>query len=173
MKIIFLDFDGVINNWNNFYGVDENNAHVLKEIIEKTGAKVVATTSNKYSFQSDSTVNISNTNFFKICLMLKELGIEIDDVTPMVGRDKSLEIKGYLKAHPEAESYVILDDEIVSGEFIEHQVYLDLYRGLQPEHILPAINILNGILEFYPKDYDIKETMEKRLIRINQYYNKN
>ncbi len=31
MNIIFLDFDGVINNWNHFYGVDINNTKILKK----------------------------------------------------------------------------------------------------------------------------------------------
>ena len=34
MKCIFLDFDGVINNWNHFTGVSEDNARVLKHIIK-------------------------------------------------------------------------------------------------------------------------------------------
>ncbi len=29
MKIIFLDFDGVINNWNNFYGYDSKPGFLL------------------------------------------------------------------------------------------------------------------------------------------------
>ena len=51
MKVIFLDFDGVINNWNNFDGVDINNVLPLLEIVKITDAKIVATSSNKYSFQ--------------------------------------------------------------------------------------------------------------------------
>ena len=51
MKVIFLDFDGVINNWNNDFIVDYDNVKYLLEIIRDTDAKIVATSSNKYSFQ--------------------------------------------------------------------------------------------------------------------------
>lgn len=43
MKVIFLDFDGVINNWDNFDGVDYNNVSRLIKIINSTGAVIVAT----------------------------------------------------------------------------------------------------------------------------------
>ena len=34
MKVIFLDFDGVINNWDVYDGVDVNNVRILKQIID-------------------------------------------------------------------------------------------------------------------------------------------
>ena len=46
MKCIFLDFDGVINNWYHFDGVSIENAMILKKIIELSDAKIIATTSN-------------------------------------------------------------------------------------------------------------------------------
>ena len=33
LKIIFLDFDGVINNWDCFDGVSIDNAIILKKIL--------------------------------------------------------------------------------------------------------------------------------------------
>lgn len=51
MKYIFLDFDGVINNWYQMEGVSIDNAMILRQIIELTNAKITATTSNKYNFQ--------------------------------------------------------------------------------------------------------------------------
>ena len=41
------------------------------------------------------------------------------------------------------------------------------------EHIKPVLSILNGKLGFYPKNYNIKETPEQKLIRINRHYNQN
>lgn len=35
----------------------------------------------------------------------------------------------------------------------------------------PALDILNGRLGFYPKDYNRDETDKERLERINEYYN--
>lgn len=51
MKIIFLDLDGVLNNWYHPELIDKKNALVLKKILELSKAKVVLTSSNKYSFQ--------------------------------------------------------------------------------------------------------------------------
>lgn len=47
MKQIFLDFDGIINNWYQMKGVSLENAIILKQIIDLTDAKIVATTSNR------------------------------------------------------------------------------------------------------------------------------
>ena len=76
---------------------------------------------------------------------------EIYELTPYVDANRTLEIKKYLKEH-EIEQYVILDDELIGEELQEHQVFLDLYQGLQEEHIIPTINILNGNLGFYPSN---------------------
>ena len=43
-------------------------------------------------------------------------------------------------------------------------------KGLQLEHIKPALDILNGKLGFYPKYFDKSETPEEKSIRINKYY---
>lgn len=64
MKVIFLDFDVVINNWDNFNGVDFKNVERLLKIINVTGAKIVATTSNKYDFQVHL-MNFEDTNYFR------------------------------------------------------------------------------------------------------------
>jgi len=34
MKVIFLDFEGVIDNWQHLASVDEKNAKVLKKIVD-------------------------------------------------------------------------------------------------------------------------------------------
>ena len=102
---------------------------------------------------------------------LNELGIQIHDLTPFVDTNRTLEIKKYIEEH-QIEQYVILDDELIEEELQEHQVFLDLYRGLQEEHIIPALNILNGNLGFYPPNYDRNETPEELNYRINSYYSK-
>ena len=172
MKYIFLDFDGVINNWDHFEGVATNNAMILKKIVDISQAKVVVTTSNKYELQRYNNVDYYKSNLYNTYIKpLNDLGIKIYDLTPMVDSDKTLEIKKYIEDH-EIEQYVILDDELIGKELQEHQVIVELYRGLQEEHIIPTINILNGILGLYPSDYDRNETPEEWLYRINEYHNK-
>ena len=170
MKVIFLDFDGVINNWDHFETIDINSVMILKYIQEQTNSFIVATTSQKYSFQKNHNTSFKETNFYKICSLLKKLGITINDVTPLVKGNRFLEIKEYLNSHKNITEYLILDDEYIDDSLKDHQVLIDLYNGLQKEHIIPSINILNGILGFYPKDYDTKMSKEEVLVRINNYH---
>lgn len=172
MKIIFLDFDGVINNFNHFDGIDYNNVKYLLEIIKLTDAKIVVTSSNKYVFQRNNDIDYRNTTFFEYVKTLNDYGVEIFDVTPYAEGKRELEINMYLKVHPEIEQFLILDDEYVSDKFREHQVFLDLYNGICDEHVKPAVDILNGMLGFYPKDFDFNETIEERMVRINLYHSK-
>lgn len=171
MKVIFLDFDGVINNWNNFDGVDINNVLPLLEIIKLTGAKIVATSSNKYSFQANG-VKYDNSRYSYYVSELKELGIDIFAITPYVDGNREREIIKYLEDHPEIKEFLILDDDYVINSLKEHQVFLDLYRGITKEHVEPSVSILNGKLGFYPHDFNFDETLEQRNIRINQYYSR-
>lgn len=172
MKCIFLDFDGVINNWYQFDGVSIDNIQILKKIIDLSSAKIIATTSNKYSLQICNNLDYYKSNFYnKYVKYLNTYGIQIYDLTPLINFDRTSEIKKYLEDH-EVEQYVILDDELIKEELQQHQVFLDLYRGLQKEHIAPALNILNGQLGFYPIDYNRNETPEELNSRINKYYNK-
>ena len=170
MKCIFLDFDGVINNWYQIDGVSIENAMILKKITDISGAKIIATTSNKYSLQRFDKVDYYKSIFFNNYVkFLNELGIQIHDLTPFVDANRTLEIKKYIQEH-QIEQYVILDDDLIGEEFQEHQVFLDLYRGLQEEHIIPTLNILNGNIGFYPSNYDRNETPEELNYQINSYY---
>ncbi len=172
MKCIFLDFDGVINNWYQFGGVSIENAIILKKIVDMSGAKIIATTSNKYSLQRFNNIDYYQSTFYKNYVKyLNDLGIYIYDLTPLVNANRTQEIKKYLEEH-NIEQYVILDDNLIGEELQEHQVFLDLYRGLQEEHIVPSINILNGKLGFYPSYYNRNETPEELNNRINDYYKK-
>ena len=172
MKVIFLDFDGVINNWEHFERVDYNNVKFLLQIIDMTSAKIVATSSKKHSFQREFGIKYEESSFYEYVNILKSYGINIEDITPYVKGIRELEINEYLKLHPEIEQFLILDDEFVSEMFKEHQVFLDLYRGICLEHVKPSVSILNGNLGFYPQNFDFNKTLEDRNTRINEYYAK-
>lgn len=168
----FLDFDGVINNWNHFDGVSIDNAMVLKKIIDVIDAKIIVTSSNKYELQRGDDIDYFSSRFYnKYEKPLNDIGIKIFDLTPNVRYNRTLEIKKYINEH-NIKEYVIVDDELIDPELQAHQVFLDLYRGLQTEHIIPILNILNGNLGFYPENYNRKETSGELVKRINRYYNK-
>lgn len=173
MKIIFLDLDGVLNNWYHPDLIDPKNVLVLKKIIKLTNAKIVLTTSNKYPFQREKIKNIKGSYLEKYIKILQNNGLSIYDLTPYVEENRSLEIKAYLKSNPNITDFVIIDDELVSPELLKYQVFLDWNTGLLEKHIKPIIAILNGNLGFYPKNYNTKETPKQKLIRINRHYNQN
>lgn len=170
MKVIFLDFDGVINDWESFNEVNIKNVLNLKKIVESTNAKIVVTSSTKYSFQRpNSNIKREDTTCYKYIRVLNYLGIQIYDFTPYIGGNREKEIIEYLKMNEEIEEYLILDDDYVIDSLKEHEVFIDLNKGICDEHIIPSINILNGCLGFYPPNYD-KLDAEQNIIRINEHY---
>ena len=175
MKVIFLDFDGIINDYMTMDQINEENIEVLKTIVDETNAKVVVTSSHKYKYQRNNDVeDFLNNNYY--VRALKESGIEVIDLTPyMILKEKNenqreQEILEYLKNHPEITQYLILDDDYIIESLKEHEIFLDVQAGLREKHIIPAIRILNGELSFYHDctDEQIKETSEERVIRMNQ-----
>lgn len=173
MKVIFLDFDGVINDYQSFNKINNYNIQVLKTIIKETNAKVVVTSSHKYKWQKNNDIEDFLNNYF--VKGLKENGIDIFDCTPSLENEieddkREREISEYLVNHPEITQYVILDDDYIIETHKEHQIFLDLQSGLNEKHIIPAIKILNGQLNFYHDctESQLNETPEERLIRMNE-----
>lgn len=150
MKIIFLDFDGVLNSAKYLlrregYGVviDPARMCLLKQIIVATGAKIVLSTSwrehwKKDLAECDSTGVLINDIFSKC-------GLQIWDKTPELRTKRETEIKSWLDKHPEVKNFVVLDDRLLSadnlnGHFIKTSNYFD---GLDEEDVPKAIDILN------------------------------
>ena len=144
MKIIFLDFDGVINRHAE-NGVHPDCASILKKIIEKTNAKIVVTSSNKYSFQRKrDPVPFFESNIYKnYILLLKDYNIDIFDFTPYINQNREKEIEEYLHSHPEIENFLILDDDYTFKTYQHHQILIPFDSGLTEEHINISIDILN------------------------------
>lgn len=174
MKVIFLDFDGVINDYMSFNEINDYNVEELKTIIDNTDAKVVVTSSHKYLWQRNNNINgFINSYYIK---GLKEKGIDIFDCTPYLKSDnqRENEILEYLNHHPEITQYLILDDDYIIETLKEHEIFLDLQSGLREKHIIPATKILNGELNFYHDctEKQLSETPEERLVRMNEIFHK-
>ena len=179
MKVIFLDFDGIINDYMTINEINEYNVEMLKQIVNETGAKVVVTSSWKYSYQR----NNRNMEDFLInnyyAQTLKKNGIDVIDWTPYVrgqaekNNQREQGILEYLRNHSEVTEYLILDDDYIIESLKEHEIFLDLGAGLREKHIISAIKILNGELNFYHDctQEQLSETSEERLIRMNKKYN--
>lgn len=162
MKVIFLDIDGVLNvigQGHDKYGQTfhkhfEDN---LRTIIVSTGAKIVISSSWRYS-GLESLLSMWND---------RQLPGDIIDITPneqdvvqaglaefydSVGRGSEIQL--WLNQHPEVEQYVIIDDDDdmlstqlenfvkTSGNF-HHKDCVDIGYGLTIECAQKAIQILD------------------------------
>lgn len=133
MKIIFLDVDGVLNSDEYFNKIEEkcidniknsidiNTVKKLKKAIDETGASVVLSSSWRYSkYYSE---------------YIKQVFMNYDIVlgqTPLIRKDRGIEIKKWLEEHPNTEDYVILDDEIFKSfdeELMKHLIKIGTLDG--------------------------------------------
>lgn len=112
MKVIFLDIDGVLNSDeyldkvknSDIQGIerdiDVEKVKLLKRAIDETGARVVLSSSWRYT---------RNARYLKE--LLANYGIRVDS-TPYIRDERGLEIKKWLSENQGVEDFIILDDEI-------------------------------------------------------------
>jgi hypothetical protein len=166
MKVIFLDLDGVLNdnffllkNLKNRHTIDNGNLSEkrilsLKRIIDKTGAKIVLSSSCKSKFNNNNPKDYRKDTRAEILVKTFErLGLEIFDLTEKIDTDFSTqgwsrpyEIEKYLKDHEDIENYVILDDDDggMKKRFGKHFIKTNCNRGgLIRCRANKAIQILN------------------------------
>ena len=166
-KIIFLDFDGVLNTehyqgllrfqgkpWQDEYGAffDPNAVKQLKRIIDATGADIVIDSSWKYL----------GLDAMKELWEVRNLPGKIVDITPSSVSDeyllkadfndldtsmlhcKGLEIASWLSEQEEEIRYVIIDDEyVILDSQVSHFILTNPYEGITEEQTNRAISILN------------------------------
>lgn len=169
MKVIFLDVDGELT-YSNYHNDETANINIdkvklLKEICDKTNAKVVISSSWRGS--EDYTPKI----YHVLRKILAENNIEVLCDTPHIkteiignipetinlgedlnikckyGTGRATEIQKYLNEH-KIENFLILDDEDwqwsdygYENKWIQHTWFGD--GGLKREHVDQAIEILN------------------------------
>lgn len=151
MKVIFLDFDGVLNSENYIRGcdgygvvIDPSRMVLLKQIADATGAIIVLTTSWREHWSNELAERDSTGTL--IDGIFATYGLQIFDKTPALRTRREREIKCWLDAHPEVENFVVLDDMLLSstfldGHFVKTSNYFD---GLDETDVRKAIEILNS-----------------------------
>lgn len=162
MKVIFLDIDGVLNseegykehiNKNGFNGalvyaeVEDRPLKLLKEIINKTSAKIVVSSSWRIGCERSGRESIFGKALYeKLEKRLKDYGMEIYDITPSLGAgtQRGDEIREWLSKN-EIENFVILDDDCDMCEYTGTENFIQTtYRhGLTEELKDKAIEVLN------------------------------
>lgn len=149
MKVIFLDFDGVItcnlSNWALMPKKMDLIAHICKE----TGAKIVISSSWRMNTLESTLSYITNPETPYVDGNPYSLSEYTVGVTPnLIDHDKygrGDEIQMWLNGHPEVTNYVIIDDDtfdmLPSQE--GHIIESSWESGIDWEMAVDAINILN------------------------------
>lgn len=181
MKVIFLDIDGVLNTnetLDRIYrssstasifniALDNFRLEYLKEIIDKTDAKIVLSSSfrNFFAKENDEIVAVKPKGK-RIQEMFTGYGIEIYDVTPPTMDSREDEIKLWLSNRDDVESFIILDDDPsmffdLRDKLIQtsriRQSYLTTFMkestGLCERHISEVIDRLNTKTKVLTKQF--------------------
>ena len=126
MKIIFLDFDGVLNSERyirNYMGgsvimLDPLCMTLMRDVVKASGAKIVLTTSwrNHWSKNENEINEIGK----EINDIFGKYGLEVFDKTPHMGyNQREQEIETWLSEHPDVQNFVVFDDKTLESDIIE------------------------------------------------------
>lgn len=170
MKILFLDFDGVVSTFEKGWRLDEEKLSLLKEIIDKTNAKIVVSSSWKVGYDNvdkfietlggrrkSETIKNNGNMFQWFCN-------NIYDITDSNGSWRGDEIQRWIDAHKEEiESYVILDDD---SDMRENQLFnfvqTDGYEGITSREVKLCTKILNNERIYNPIRLNLELTTKWR-----------
>ena len=169
-KVIFLDVDGVLNSSRTLYediSLEDDLISNLKELVDKTGAKIILSSSWRLSTEAIATLMDKLDKFGLVISGMTCDGVDLDwlekyefDTTKKyldtkfdydenkqikITHDRGAEIFKWLHDHDDC-VYVILDDEIedIKPYFSESVIVKTSYKtGLTKEDVKKAMQILN------------------------------
>ena len=153
MKVIFLDVDGVLNCRSSesrcqcFIGIDKDKVKRLRTIVERTGAKIVLTSTWKLRWHKVEKEDQGPLADY-LDRKLKREGLRILDKTKGEGMDRGKGILEWMNSR-NVESFVILDDETFDYRkqgllpYLVKSTFYGDNGGLQDTHVEMAIQILN------------------------------
>ena len=155
MKIIFLDFDGVITTAESSYRIDPDKCNMIKEICDATDASIVISSSWRMSDLEKTIEAITNEEIVygnqPFTIPERVVGVtnrmyscKYGVADERYGVCRGVEIDRYIVDHPEITNYVILDDDMdmlltQKDNFIQ----TDGYDGISNKDVIKAIKILN------------------------------
>lgn len=145
MKVIFLDFNGVLDTYEKMDEIDFDNLQRLKKIVSETQANIVITSSIKNSYYISGKYSKLLTHLIDT---LQNNDINVIGITEY-RKTREEEIKIYLNAHPEIQNFCIIDDDYDMEYFKDKMVKLPCQlsknsTGLRDCDVKLAIKILNN-----------------------------
>ena len=147
MKVLFLDFDGVLNNSKHQSSIKYGSSAVkidifdadcinqLKRILDATQCKVVISSSWRRFFDYDNLVDL---------FLRYDIHDTIIGTTPRLATYRGNEIQAWLDSNPGVEKFVILDDDADMVHLLPHLVQTNWDYGLTEKEADKAIEMLNG-----------------------------
>lgn len=153
MKVLFLDFDGVLNTqeYRNIHGsssagIDKSKLPLLKKLVDCTDVKIVLTTSLRIYWDK----NPDKCDYYGKIIdeTFGDYGLEVYDKTPVLENSKrEEEILQWIVDNPGIKNYVVIDDGYLSAKFLLGRFIQtsDTDGGLKEVHIDKAIEILGNI----------------------------
>ena len=154
MKVIFLDFDGVITTHDSKWKINMHKIKIINDICDKTDAKIVVSSSWRTGYLGDlSAFHERLKQYFIKYNYLDNFKDTFDKfindivgMTECIGGLRGDEIKSYMNEHPEVENYVIIDDDSDMCDYqLCHFVQTDTYDGITERDAKLCVDILNGI----------------------------
>lgn len=167
MKVLFLDMDGVVNSARYFevlskrqyrkargkakaagrrdfvQMIDPVTVPLLNAIVERTGAKVVISSSWRIPW-----------TFAEIAAMLERRGFvgDVIDSTPngvllpvgVTEYERGHEIQAWLDGRPDIKAFAILDDSDDMAHLLPMLVQTSWARGLESEHVDLVVGLLDA-----------------------------
>jgi len=166
MKVIFLDVDGVLNSEDDlmvyreknninhcilYAEVEDRPLKLLKEIIDKTSAKIVVSSSWRIGCAKSGKESIFGNGLYnKLEQRLRDYDMEVYDITPCLdtGSQRGDEIKEWLSKNP-TDNFIILDDDSDMCEYrkMDNFIQTTYKHGLTEELKDKAIEILSKMGE--------------------------
>ena len=153
LKIIFLDIDGVLNcqysrsRCSGVIGIDDKKVKYLHEIIKRTKARIVLTSTWKSGWDRNTELQDEFGKY--LTRKLKRQGIFVYDKTNDNGHDRGLGIINWLSGK-NIDSWIVVDDEVFEDyekyDIMSHLVktsFYDTNGGLTQRHVDMAIEKLN------------------------------
>ena len=163
-SIIFMDIDGVINNYlycerlmkepknPDLPYLSEMNLDMMKRIVrlaKETDSDIVLSSTWKCIW-THPTAELGKDKMKK---MFDHVGITIIDVTPECKGGRAVEIKQWLDEHPDVTHFVSLDDDYPESEYEKagipgHTIHTQYWcndeseGGFQENHYQKAVDIL-------------------------------
>ena len=152
-KVIFLDIDGVLNTYatRRFLQcspgtlfVDTRKVLRLRDIIERTGAELVLSSTWRYGAERDA-MYIEKCALRELIAEFKRVRCPLwTDMTPIIPRvNREREIFAWLYTH-DVDNFVILDDVREELNWYKDRLVLtSMFDGLTKERAELAIRMLN------------------------------